>query len=395
MTTLLNWFQPLERATTLEQITEKWSRLLWDFNVVGSFEDLRYHDAVLSFLARSPLPANLKFAAVFACVSPLDFDLRLALGLIDTALDPYRVENSAQCPMLDAGCISIPCANPWLLGYVHGRLTQVRTTMGSSLKEREGWKIRFWNEFLVMSCRWADANGVRLALDYGAEPQDDSYRAVAVAAEGINACFGDAYYAQGRSNADYRAILDLLLASGVALADAAGPALQAAAATGNLEMLDYLNERGADIHAGNDSALIAAAANDQLDAIGWLLDAGANVHAQDDAALQAAIGALSIAGAEILLDAGADLHAVEPQALQRAFSTMPYDLFAGDGHDFIYGRASMLALLLTRGANLRRLAGNVSIRGVPHFTELIAYLLKSDEVPAEAKPVIREIFRAQ
>lgn len=394
MTTLLNWFRPLERATTLEQITEKWSRLLWDLNTVGSFEDLRYHDAVLSFLARSTLPANLKFAAVFACVSPLDFELRLALGLLDAALDTYRVDGTEQCPMLDANCISIPCANPWVIGYVHGRLTQVRTTMGDST-ERDGWATRFWNEFLVMSCRWADADGVRLALDHGAQPQDDNYRAVAAAAEGINAWMGEAYYTEGRSNGDYRAILDLLDARGVALADAAAPALQAAAATGNLELLDYLVLRGADLHAGNDSSLIAAAGNHQLDAIDWLLDHGANVYAQDEAALLAAIGALSIAGAETLLDAGADLHAVEDLALKKAFSTMPYDLFAGDCHDFIYGRADMIALLLMRGANLRHLAGDAAVRNVPHCAELIAHLLKSDEVPEDAKPVLRDIFGVQ
>lgn len=392
MTTLLDWFQPLERATTLEQIAEKWSHLLWDLNAVGSFEDLRYHDAVLLFLARSALPANLKFGAVFACVSPLDFDLRLALGLLDAALEPYGTERTAQCPMLDADCISIPCANPWLLGYVHGRLTQIRTTMGASSKERDSWTTRFWNEFLVMSCRWADASGVRLALDHGAQPHDDNYRAVAAAAEGTNAWCGEAYYAEGRSNTDYRAILDLLLANGVTLADAAAPALQAAAAAGNLEMLDYLKERGADIHAGNDSALIAAAGNHQLDAIEWLLENGANVHAQDEAALLAAIGALSIAGVETLLDAGASLPAVEAEALQQAFSAMPYDLYAGDGHDFIYGRADMIALLITRGADLRHLAGDAAVRGVPHCAKLIAHLLKSDEVPADAKPALREIF---
>ncbi len=394
MTTLLNWFRPLERCTTLDQITENWPRLLWELDVVSSFEDLRYHDAVLSFLARSGLPANLKFGAVFGCASPLDFDLRLALGLLDAALDPYAVGSSVQCPMIDADCVSIPCANPWVLGYVHGRLTQVRTTMGSSTTEREGWTTRFWNEFLVMSCRWADADGVHLALDHGAQPHNDNFSAIAAAAEGTNAWLGEAYYTEGRSNADYRAILDLLLARGVGLADAAAPALQAAAATGNLEMLDYLVLRGANIRAGDDCALIAAAGNHQLDAIDWLLENGANVHAQDEATLLAAIGALSLAGTETLLDAGADLHAVEAQALQLAFSAMPYDLYAGDCHDFIHGRADMVALLLARGAGMRQLADDASVCNVPHFTELIDQLLKSDEVPVEAKPAIRETFLA-
>jgi hypothetical protein len=389
LTSLLDWFQPIETATTLEQIHERWDTLLEEYDVVGSFEDLRYHDAVLSFLARSALPANLQFGALFACVSDFDFDLRLALGLLDDALDRWQADSSPDRPMLYANCIDIPCSNPWLLGYVHGRLTEVRAAMRRSDRPHTAWALEFWNEFLVMSCRWADMEGIHLAIGHGAQTACNDYQPFAVTAEGIAAHYGDAYYARGRSNADYHAVLDLLFGLGTDRQRAGAAALEAAARVGNLDLLRALVEYGVDVRAVGEAALAAAAGHHQIEALDWLLAYGVDPHAGHEAALIAAVEGLALPTAEALLDAGADLKAVETQALRTAFAAMPEELFAGDCHDFIYGRAAMITLLLERGADPRTLTGDAALRAVPHFEELLAHLLREENLSSAGSRALR------
>ena len=54
----------------------------------------------------------------------------------------------------------------------------------------------------------------------------------------------------------------------------------------HLDVVKYLVEKGADIHAANDYALRYASFNGHLDVVKYLVEKGANIHAVDDYALR-------------------------------------------------------------------------------------------------------------
>ena len=65
-------------------------------------------------------------------------------------------------------------------------------------------------------------------------------------------------------------------------------ALIEASSGGHLDIVKYLVENGADIHAENDYALIWASNYGHLEVVKYLVENGANIHAENDEALRTA-----------------------------------------------------------------------------------------------------------
>ncbi len=68
-----------------------------------------------------------------------------------------------------------------------------------------------------------------------------------------------------------------------------GYALVRASDKGHLEVVKYLVEQGADIHAKNDRALIFASQRGRLEVVRYLVEHGANIHTNNDWPLKTAI----------------------------------------------------------------------------------------------------------
>jgi hypothetical protein len=390
---LVRWHLPLESCQTLDELRAQWSILFQEYPI-SSGDETAYEDAVVSFLGRSSLPAALKLAAVLTGVNGFDFDVRIALGALAEPLEdetvpwPQAVEDAAS-PTGPA--IPVSTADPWLAGFVAGRLQGVRDTLRYDGTGIDDWRAVFWNKFLQMSCRWADRDGAELALRHGAAPRSDDSAAIAVLAEGVHA-YGlrtPYYFAGAPRNTDYMALLTLLLDAGVPIGDVEAMALRSAAAVNNTDMLAFLVRQGADLHADEDAALTAAAASMAVDAVDWLLAQGADVHAGDNAALLAAVGSLDETMVEALLAAGADIHAGDELPLRTALSACPHELYDSET-DFIHQRASMVAVLLRHGASLDSAEVAQALRQAPDARELIQALLNDAELaPQEAKSVDR------
>lgn len=351
--TLLCWFEPLETSTSLDDIAAQWHALLERHHLAAGNEDPRYRDAIIAFVGRSSLPANIKLAAVLAFVDSEDFDLRLALGCLEDQHEDGAADWPAQVARIAAPrgpCLAVTSNDQWLQAFVKGRLLGLRDTIGRDGTSLGDWAKVFWNQFLVMSSRWADLGGVELALSHGAGVGDGDYAAIEVAAEGLRGNIRGACYTQGRTHADYCRVLDALVGT-TNIADVAAAALCAAAAVDNDDMLAYIVSLGVDIHLDEEAALAAAAANGCVTALEWLLERGADVHAANEAALVAAVAALDLSTAEILLDAGADLHVDDQLPLRTALITVPYELFSVEC-DLAAPRADMIELLTSRGADL-------------------------------------------
>ena len=111
--------------------------------------------------------------------------------------------------------------------------------------------------------------------------------------------------------------------------------LQYTANSGGLHDVQFLLDRGADVHASEDLALHAASQFGHLETVRLLLDRGANMHAAGDYALRWASRGDYLETVRLLLDRGADVHAYNDYALRMARI---------DGHK------AVVALLLERGA---------------------------------------------
>lgn len=386
---LLDWFTPLEDCTTLGEIRARWTPLLEERHLYAGNESPQYRDAMLVFLARSALPANLKMGAVLSCVQPWDLDLRLAIGALSPALEPFYAEWPETNPAASFACSRLSFG---LLDDVHdallnGRLTGLRDTLPHDHCRIEDWTAAFWSQFLVLSCRWADADGVRLALAHGANIDHDGQAAVRCAAEGTHANFRSAYYRDGRTHADYCRIIDLLLAAVPDTGTIAAAASCAAAAADNEDMLAYLVSAGIDIHADDDAALTAAAGHMAVSTVEWLLGHGADVHAGNEAALLAAVGSLDLTTVEVLLDAGADLHVDDERPLRTALDARPVDLYCGE-EDFVIQRADMVALLAGRGASAGAPAVKAGLRAAPQAAAVVEWLRDHCDLAPDTRAAI-------
>ena len=90
------------------------------------------------------------------------------------------------------------------------------------------------------------------------------------------------------------------------------------ARNGDLQKVQLLLDKGADIHANDDEALRWASSNGHLEVVRLLLSNGANIHSYNDFALRYASyhGYLEIV--KLLLANGAEVHAFNDYSLRQA-----------------------------------------------------------------------------
>jgi hypothetical protein len=141
----LNWYLPLERCRTLEEIHAQWDVLLEQNHMAPTYEAPAYQDALLSFLGNSRLSPQLKLAAVLAYGSAFDVDLRLAVG----ALFDSTLEAALPWPTTVAAAVSdngptrhVPATDTWLAAFVAGRFAGLRETFTHDGINDEAWRAR-------------------------------------------------------------------------------------------------------------------------------------------------------------------------------------------------------------------------------------------------------------
>ncbi len=97
-------------------------------------------------------------------------------------------------------------------------------------------------------------------------------------------------------------------------------AFRVACVFGQLEMAQFLfGQEGVDVHASNEDALIGAAENEQIEIVRWLLEMGANLHARDGMALTVAADSNSVTMVRCLVEHG--LFDTQGDALSTALSS--------------------------------------------------------------------------
>lgn len=333
----LHWYAPLEHCTTLDAIRLQWQGLLDEHHMTPAHDAPRYQDAMLAFLGGATLPPHLKLGAVLACGASFDFDLRLAVGLLEEHTHERDLpwpDTVADAVMSNGPALPIATDDAWLGAFVAGRLAGLRETFAHDGVRAGAWQAAFWNKYLDMACRHADAGRVRQALQHGADPRASDFDAVSNAAQG--------------AHAGIDAVLLQLVGDKLTHDEMLAAALPAAAAVDNTDLLAFLRDQGADIRAAGARALAAAARNAAYAALDWLIAHGADVHADDEAALIAAVASLDEGAIEILLAAGADLHACGERALHTALTSSPHELYAGVS-DLAGPRADTVALLARHG----------------------------------------------
>jgi hypothetical protein len=382
---LLHWHRVFDDCRDLDEIHARWETAAQEHRLNPAYETPEYRDAILSFIATSPLPQPLKLSALLACVSGFDFDLRLALG----ALDDIDDETAAEWPAAFANAAALlgPCPvfavrDPALANFALGRLASLRDALHWKREDHAQWRQAFWNEYLELACRWADTDALGLALERGADREQLMPQALALLAEGIHSPAMDApYYTEGRSNADYLVLIDRLRDTGLDLCQESAIVLPAAARVGNADMLEQLVARGADLASAGPQALAAAASAAALDAAEWLIAHGVNGAGALDKALAEAVATLDETMTEILLDAGADVHASDEQAFCTACAAQPFELYNGETR-FIGQRADMLILLARRGADIGHPRFAASLRLADDGQALLSALLARPDLEA-------------
>jgi hypothetical protein len=145
---------------------------------------------------------------------------------------------------------------------------------------------------------------------------------------------------QWSAGCGYVEVVRLLLDRGANIHASNDQALRCSAENGHLEVVRLLLDRGANIHADNDEALRWSAYNGDnghLEVLRLLLDCGANIHANDDEALRISAGCGYVEVVRLLLDRGANIHASNDEVLRWSASS---------------GDVEVVRLLLDRGALL-------------------------------------------
>lgn len=384
----LNWYKPLERCTTLDEIRAQWRDLLEQHQMSPAHPTPGYRDAMLSFLGSCTLSAELKLAAVLALGSAFDFDFRLALGALAEQAMGHGVAwpEPVSASVSDNGpALGIATGNAWLDAFVVGRMAGLRETMSHDGTRLDNWQAAFWNAFLEMACRHAAHDAVRLALEHGADPRAEHYLAVFAAARGMhhdNFAFSD-YGLPGASDADYGNTLLQLVKEGLPAPEMLAIALQAASGVDNTAMLDILLAQGADIRVQGGCALAAAARHLAPAAFAWLLEHGANIEENSAVVLDAAVATLTGHMIEDVIKAEADLEACAGQAFRTALNASPYDLYP-EMDDVCDRRASTITLLLQYGARPR---GPEAVEALTHARDgrrVVESLLGCGELDADA-----------
>lgn len=105
-------------------------------------------------------------------------------------------------------------------------------------------------------------------------------------------------------------------------------AVRQAAENGHHEVVQYLIERGANVHANDDEALLQAIENDHIEVVQLLVEHGANIQAKNsdnEDALQLAAKLDLSEILDYLLQNGADVHAYDDRALHLAANYCSFD----------------------------------------------------------------------
>lgn len=394
---LLQWHHAFDSCTDLDQLRARWDDVAQEHYLNPGHGTDEYRDALLSFIATSPLPAPLKFGALLTCVSGFDFDLRLALGALSAQIDEAGVEWRSpfghEAALLGPS-LALDTRDPQLAGFALGRLTGLRDSVRQDGTRPADWDTVFWRAYFELACRWADLDALELALHHGVTVDRANTAALTVLAEGVHAhTLHTPYYNDGRNHADYLAVLDRLLALGLEQDHLYGLMLSAAAAVDNTDMLDSLVARGAELGDGGAQALTAAAGSGAHGAVEWLLGHGVDVHAGDEAALRVAVAALDDTMVDILLAAGADLHADDELPLRTVFGAKPFDLYNGE-NEFVFARAELVLALLRRGADPAHPAVVLALREVDDGEEVLQQLLESEDLDAACRHALATLKTA-
>ena len=109
---------------------------------------------------------------------------------------------------------------------------------------------------------------------------------------------------------------------------------------GHLDVVRYLVDHGANIHAKDDNSLRWASENGHLDVVKYLVEHGANVNGLDDQALRWASNNGKIEIVKYLVDHGANVHALYDYALRLASQN---------------GHLDVVKYLVNHGANIHTL----------------------------------------
>ena len=88
-------------------------------------------------------------------------------------------------------------------------------------------------------------------------------------------------------------------------------AVRTASQKGYLEIVKYLVENGANIHADNDRAFLSAIQHGHFEVVKYLVEKGANIHANNDDAVRLAIQYKNFEIVKYLVENGIDIHALE------------------------------------------------------------------------------------
>ena len=110
-----------------------------------------------------------------------------------------------------------------------------------------------------------------------------------------------------------------------------------ASENGSLDVVKFLVELGADIHALDDYAVRCASENGHLDVVKFLVEKGTNIHSLDDYTLRYASGMGHLELVKYLVSIGADIHAQNDYAVRQAS---------------IKGHLQVVKFLVTCGANI-------------------------------------------
>ena len=140
--------------------------------------------------------------------------------------------------------------------------------------------------------------------------------------------------------------------------------LISSAQIGELSLIKYAVENGADLHYDADGALSYASREGHLDVVKWLIANGAAIRADDDLPVGWASQKGHLDIVKYLVEKGADIHADSEFALREAghLPVVKYliergaDIHAHDDYSLIYasynGRVDVVQYLLENGADI-------------------------------------------
>lgn len=132
---------------------------------------------------------------------------------------------------------------------------------------------------------------------------------------------------------------------------------------GELSLIKYAIENGADLHYDNDGALSYASRGGHLDVVKWLTENGADIHTEDNLPVGWASQGGHLDVVKYLVDKGADIHAEREYALREAAEE---------------GRLPVVKYLVEHGADIHAHNDTALIQASHNgHTDIVRYLLEN------------------